>query len=458
MKKKFLEIAFILLCILVYQVEVSAQTEFVWSGAVTSNSAKVTTKVINKDANQKVKVYYSKSKSLKNAVVSDEYVTNAAQFNYISIPLSDLEENTRYYYRFSIDGKIDDRPEATGTFKTFRSEPFSFKFVVSSCAKSNKTYPAFLIIPKEKPLFFMYTGDFHYGNVDSACEESANHFFSSALRFRNVTHKQMPVAYIWDDHDYGPNNSDATAPCKYEAIQAFKTFVPHYPLPFDSKSDPVSQSFVVGNVRFILPDLRSQKIKPIFKDSVKLSAGTNFGTNAKDSTHLNWFFSELLEAKKSNQYPVFVSGIPWIGHEGGPNYEFNEDDNWSGFPEERKLIAEFLEKHQIDILIIAGDAHMVAIDDGTNSNYADEGKLKIPVFQASSLGGKKGSYKGGPYSHGYKTTPAKVDNLDFGQYGVVTVKQKKDGILITFIGKDQDGKVLRNMEGDRLKFTYFAPL
>jgi hypothetical protein len=438
--------------------QMKGQTEFIWSGALTSNSAKVTTKINSVNQEHNVAVVVSQKKSFRKYFTTDEYSARAENNYFVTVPLEGLEENTRYYYRFQIDGKIDDRDEATGTFKTFKDEPFSFKFVVSSCAKANKTYPAFYAIIKENPMFFMYTGDFHYGDVNSDCEKNLEYYFSSALKYRNVTHKEMPVAYIWDDHDYGPNNSDATSPCRIQAIKAFKTYVPHYDLPFNSYTDPVSQSFVAGNIKFIMPDLRSQKIKPMYNECLKLSTGTNFGSTSQDSTHLKWFFHELFDAKERGLYPVWVSGIPYIGDEHGPNYECDQDDDWSGFPEERKTIAEFIEMHQINLLIIAGDAHMVGIDDGTNSNYATEGKLKIPVFQASSLGGKKGSYKGGPYSHGYKPTPATVDDLDEGQFGIVEVKQRRNAIRIKLTGKDHNGKVLRNMEGKKLKYSYKVDL
>lgn len=438
--------------------QMTGQTEFIWSGAVTANSAKVTTKINPDDHEHNVAVMVSKKKSFKKYITTPGYSADAEQNYFVTVPIEGLEENTRYYYRFQIDGEIDERDLATGTFKTFKNEPFSFEFVVSSCAKANKTYPVFPTIVKENPLFFMYTGDFHYGNVATDCEKNLEYYFSSALKYRNITHKAMPVAYIWDDHDFGPNNSDASSPCRMQAIEAFKNYVPHYDLPFKGYSDPVSQSFVVGNIKFIMPDLRSQKIKPTYSECVKLSEGTNFGSTSQDSTHLKWFFNELLDAKENGLYPVWVSGIPYIGDEYGPNYECDQDDDWSGFPEERKTIAEFIEMHQINLLIIAGDAHMVGIDDGTNSNYATDGKLMIPVFQASSLGGKKGSYKGGPYSHGYRPTPAKVDDLDYGQYGVMKVKQRRNGLIIKLTGKDHNGKVLRNMEGRKLKYTYKVDL
>jgi hypothetical protein len=44
--------------------------------------------------------------------------------------------------------------------------------------------------------------------------------------------------------------------------------------------------------------------------------------------------------------------------------------------------------------MISGDAHMVAIDDGTNSDYADGGGGGFPVFHAGALD-RSSSVKGG---------------------------------------------------------------
>ena len=47
--------------------------------------------------------------------------------------------------------------------------------------------------------------------------------------------------------------------------------------------------------------------------------------------------------------------------------------------------------------MISGDAHMLALDDGSNNIYASEGVASFPVIQAASLD-SIGSIKGGDYS------------------------------------------------------------
>ena len=49
--------------------------------------------------------------------------------------------------------------------------------------------------------------------------------------------------------------------------------------------------------------------------------------------------------------------------------------------------------------MIAGDAHMIAYDDGTNTDYAEGGGAGFPLMHSAPMA-QVASYKGGPFSHG----------------------------------------------------------
>src|SRR5690606_18845219 len=44
-------------------------------------------------------------------------------------------------------------------------------------------------------------------------------------------YRAVPISYVWDDHDYGPNNSDRTHVGRAAAATVYLEIVPHYPLP-----------------------------------------------------------------------------------------------------------------------------------------------------------------------------------------------------------------------------------
>jgi hypothetical protein len=82
---------------------------------------------------------------------------------------------------------------------------------------------------------------------------------------------------------------------------------------------------------------------------------------------------------------------------------------------------------------VSGDAHMVALDDGSNSDYSDEGGAGFPVFHAAPLD-RPGSIKGGPYSDGAFDDP--------GQFGLLDIADRGDTISVTTTGTNWEGEIL----------------
>ncbi|RLE16997.1 MAG: hypothetical protein DRJ50_14570 [Actinobacteria bacterium] len=125
---------------------------------------------------------------------------------------------------------------------------------------------------------------------------------------------------------------------------------------------------------------------------------------------------------------VWINTLPWIGTTG--------DDGWHLYTRERPELADFIAFNGIEgLVMLSGDAHMLAIDDGTNSDYSTTGNAAIPVFHAAAMD-RTGSVKGGPYSHG--AIPGG------GQYGWMTVED--DGwspICIDWSGRRfQEGEII----------------
>ena len=148
-------------------------------------------------------------------------------------------------------------------------------------------------------------------------------------------------------------------------------------------------------------------------------------------TQLQWLLDELLAARDTNALTIWVSPTPWIGA-ADPLL-----DHWGGFAAERDLIGAFLKEHAItNLAMVAGDAHMLAIDDGSNSGYG--GHVGFPILQAAALD-RPGSIKGGPYSHG--TIPGG------GQFGLIEVTDDGgDQIGLTFRGLNYIGAELLRLE------------
>ncbi|RLN15368.1 hypothetical protein BBJ28_00007897 [Nothophytophthora sp. Chile5] len=288
----------------------------------------------------------------------------------------------------------------SGTFRTPvpEGEPFSFRVAFSSCADEDSDPKVFDEIAGHDALFFLHTGDLHYHNLVvndvAAFRDAYNSMFASPAG-RAMLAMQLPFAYMWDDHDFGPDNSDKTAPGRNASVQAYREFVPHYPLPGGvSRSSTVHQAFSVGRVRFIVTDLRSARTP---NTAPAAPSKTVLGKKQKA-----WFKAELLRATSDPNVRLIVwcSTMPWL----------DDERKWGHFVHEQQELVNFMKAHALNrwvpIVIVSGDAHMLAVDDGSHSPG------NLTVLHAAALG-RPGSVKGGPYSHG--AFPGS------GQYGLLDI-------------------------------------
>lgn len=402
------------------------------------------TLVIQTLGQEELRVRVVEAKSDKT-VFKKKVKTTASDDFLVKMPVDKLRPGQRYNYRIS--GTAENNT-VSGQFQTFPGKPASYKIVFGSCQETGSESTIFDNIRQEEPLVFLQIGDLHYENIDRNCQsrfDSAYHRIFSSKRQAQL-YQNTPLVYLWDDHDFGPNNSGADNPCRSVAILQYKKHFPHYPLALDGVNGPISQSFEIGRVRYVLSDLRSQKTKPKYSGCERIQTGSNFGTEA----HLNWFFNELLEAKRKGQVVAWISSYPWINAPGGPDYKCDEDDDWGGYPEERTRIADFIKKNKIPVFILSGDAHMVAMDDGSHSDYATGGGAPLHVFHAGAID-RPGSFKGGPYSHGY--------SREQGQYGVIEVKDEGGKeICLSWYAKNKTGGRVKNQEGREIRMDFCLQL
>lgn len=332
--------------------------------------------------------------------------------------LTGLKPDTAYPYRF-VDGAgvpLDEEPRFFRTFPV-SGKPASFRFAVSSCARAVNS-PAFSAIARQDPRFFLHTGDFHYSNIGKNQVEIFRKAYDAHLSSPNLRTllAGVPMMYTWDDHDYGPNDSNKNSLSREASLKNFRELVPHFPLGLAGGNDaPVDQVFTVGRVTFILSDLRSQRDPHTLR---MMSAEQE-----------EWLKKQFLAARDAGSPLIFwVSSVPWNGRA-------TKADRWQGYPAHRAEIADFLKDNGLAdrVVVLSGDAHMTAIDDGSHSDFATNKGAPVRVFQAGPLA-NVGSYKGGPYSHGarYKTQ-GKKDYLS--QFGLVDVEDDGKQIRVRMSGR-----------------------
>ncbi len=373
------------------------KVKFVWTGGITAAAARVRAKLSS--ATILARLVVSSDPLLANPVYS-AFATADATNNYVvPLAISGLQPDTEYYYGIEADGVVDMAADAIGRFRTMADGPQSFRFTVASC-NFNSNHPVFYRIKEKNPLLHITHGDLHYSDANSATDINVhrapleNTILQPALK---ELLRDTPMAYVWDDHDYCGDNTTATAAGRTNARLAYQEYVPHYPLPAGSGNVPIYQAFTVGRVRFILTDLRSEK-------------GVS-GTTMMGAAQKAWFKAECLAAKNNNHLIVWINSTPWGGSA--------ETDSWAGYEAERTELSDFFKATAIqNLLIICGDIHMLALDDGSHYDFSTGAgnPFKYPLLQAAAVN-QSGSYRGGTYSHGYFLNPSR----QHGQYAALDV-------------------------------------
>jgi prolyl oligopeptidase len=459
-------------------------------GAVTPSSATVKVKLAH--AGMEARLVLSKSPLLTRRSYSERAVSQTNQYNLVEFPLNRLEPDTPYYYGIEIDGRLDRTKR--GVFRTFPEPgPASFKFAFASCARTGSASDVFDRIRENHPLFFLHMGDFQYLDIRTNSRARFRAAYDAVLASpqQSEMYRNVPLAYIWDDHDFGGNNSNRRSNTHEASRLTYEEFMPHYPFVFD-RDGPISQSFSVGRVKFILTDLRSERDSVTNKDDAHK---TCMGEKQKA-----WFKKELLEANGKFPLIVWMSTVPWIGSDGTNIYrnvrtnEYgyihhtnlvgrtniptgrelarnlagrtnevsgsstnsgrglrgrasapprSDQDHWSVYSTERREIANFIKANHISgVCIIHGDSHMLAADNGSNSDYATGGGAPIPVMCGAPLD-QDPSLKGGPYSQGvYRVSKGE------GGFGLMSVEDRGERIDVSYSGRNN-----RNEEKVSLKFS-----
>lgn len=367
---------------------------YFWSGALTAESIRVNAKF--SEVASQVRMAVDTDSLFTNPLFSNSVAVDSSTSLTASFTLNGLQENTRYYYAFEFNWIIDLTPGRIGSFKTAPSGPSNFDFAFNSCI-GNAYHTFTQRIKNHNPLFFINTGDLHYGNPNSADVEVHRQKYEGSILSREPTStffRHTPVAYVWDDHDFCGNGSDSTFIGKDNARQSYREYVPHYTLP--DSNGAIYQAFTIGRLHFILTDNRSTKTP----SSMWLK-----------SQH-NWFKQQMFYARDQKLMAVWVNPLPWNA---AAHYE-----NWAAYPAERTGIANFLrDSNIVNMMIISGDAHMLAIDDGKNADFStgQNSPFRYPIFHAGGVA-RGGSVKGGQFNAG---GPFKNTSLEQGHYGIVRV-------------------------------------
>lgn len=337
----------------------------------------------------------------------------------VKLTATGLTSATTYYYAAEINGTLD---ATVGTFRTRNTSASTLRIAFAGDAVSGSNHTVYSSILSESPDFFIHLGDLHYQDIDV---DNPDLFFAAydgvlaqtrpAALFRNV-----PIVYAWDDHDYGPNDSDGSSIPRKTSLRAYRRAVPHFTLESATVTDPIYHSFeatIAGVVvMFIVTDLRSA--------ANPKSATDNASKTMMGATQKTWFKALFANAANDDKLFVWICSRVWGGATTAGA------DHWGGFNTERvELANQFKAEAPGRVIVLSADGHFVGIDAGANHNFATGGGDPIPTFQAAPLDQTPDvTYGGGTYSKGTFGNN--------GQYGLMTIA--KTGALQLTV--DWEGK------------------
>lgn len=337
----------------------------VWSGGVGPSGATVVAKVTGTSCRLAV--------SASASLTSPTYVgpvTPTAQ-GIATFPVTGLAPNAPYWYAVEDGGVLD--TDHIGRFHTHGpvGSPYSFTFAHATCAGENTGYPVagalaptrvsdhpvFDEIRAQDPLFFIHGGDLHYYNIgsgeyvpDSSLTTYRRAIDDVLLGRQGTLYRNVPLVYGWDDHDFGPNDSDRTAAGRANAAQVYRERVPSYPLAVGS--GPIYHSFQVGRVLFIVTDGRYYRDPP-----AQAAPRAMFG-----ATQLAWLDSVL--ASSTAAALCWVQEQLWTADTVGQSA-------WGSYAEERDQIVNSLRNRGwlSRMWMVQGDSHAMAIDTGASNTW-----------------------------------------------------------------------------------------
>lgn len=402
-----------------------------WTGATTDTGVKVATHV---DSGADVRLAVSPSQQLDSPTFFGPVTPDANDLAVVEA--TGLDADTRYWYGIEHGGTLD--TVTTGSFLTHpvpAGQRASFKFWMATCARGDtvpgvgstlvadgarlSNHPVFAEMHArsfdERWLFGIHGGDLHYYDLGSGLhgiagggsEDNFRRAYDDVLLQPNQhrLYRHTSTVYVWDDHDFGPNDSDSTFADKVNGASVYRQRVPHYALEEDSGA--IYHSFEVGRVLFIVADVRYVRHPNDDEDD---AGKTMLGQSQK-----SWM--RRLLGSSTAEVLCWVMPDQWYITDTSDN----NGDTWASFSTERdelaQMFVDFGWSHRM--FGLSGDNHGIGIDSGAGNAWGGFPWYQFASLDASTEGVGHSLFDQGPVRRGA------------GKYGLIEIDDFGDTISVT---------------------------
>ena len=320
---------------------------FLHAGPLVGHVTDTTVRLWAKASNQaKLSFKISKSADLQDARTIEAPALEAAASFTGQVEVPGLEPATRYYYL----PLIDDQPALLRPYPSFVTAPEAgtpgkLRIAFGSCVgpRGYAAAAAFGEMAARGNLdLLLMLGDNHYGNTTDRNLLRDHLFMHRTVGGFEKIIRTTPTYAIWDDHDYGPNNSDGTATRKADSLAVFQQWWanPGYGEP---DNPGCYYKFSHSGVDFFMLDVRYYRTpnrRP--DDGTKTMLGER---------QLAWLKSGLAESRA--KFKIVGSGSEF--------QTLTQPDCWSSFARERQQIFDHITEREIEgVVLLSGDRHFTA--------------------------------------------------------------------------------------------------
>ncbi len=324
----------------------------------------------------------------------------------------------------------------------WRTDPPDVKFVIGSCSYINEpkfdrpgkpygsNFEIFNSINKKKADFMLWLGDNTY--LREPDWNSRTGFIKRYSHTRAFPELQPLLASThhyatWDDHDYGPNNSDGSFWLKETASEIFKLFWgnPNYNV---TGKGGITGFFQWSDLDFFLLDNRYHR-----------TANNNLTGNRQmlGKDQIDWLINALSFSQASFKF-VAVGG-QMISN--GAVYE-----NYATYPDERKYLLDKIREAKIEgVIFLDGDRHHTIL------SKMQETKNVYPLYDLTCSSLTAGVNNDNEPYNSFKLEETFVNVNNFGMLNVTGPANDRELTIQIF---DKDGKELwiKSIKANDLKY------
>lgn len=290
--------------------------------------------------------------------VTDEVETEQKNAFTAKLIADKVQPGTTYLYYLTINNKKIERSYPL-KFKTpklwkWRGEAPPFRIAIGSCAYINEPqydrpgtgyggeYGIFTNIYNQHPDAMLWLGDNTYlREADWNTRTGILHRYTHSRSIKEMQPLLGSISNyaIWDDHDFGPNDSDRGFWNKETSLEAFKLFWGNPGYGINGKPG-ITTTFEQSDVQFFLLDNRYYRTPNRRKTGEKRILGKE---------QIEWLLDNL--ASSTATFKVIAIG----GQVLNPVAKY---ETYSTFPEEMNELLTAIEKENISgVIFLSGDRH-----------------------------------------------------------------------------------------------------